>query len=819
MAFDIEAARKEGYSDKEILGYLTKNRKFDVSGAQKEGYSESEIVEYLSKSRTDNTEATQDVQVSPSITPEKKEPDFEAMIANAQKPMVNLNAEVSSMKEPETIPETAPDWAKDNPLLFNIASKVYQTSKPTMEMLATIGGALVGTPAGPMGTLLGSGGGYSAVKNLERGIENKLYGKPMPGVVDNLIQSTKDVATGATFEGAGQLVSKGIQKVLSPFGKKITESARVAKEQMKELGVTPKPSDVTQSKTQAQLERVMSSLFGSGRVLHDADVKNIKRLIDIRQEMIDKNISKNTIDDMGVKIKDQIIDFLQKSEKVTADNINSIGDDLLKSLGTKESFENIGKTSQSLLERRSQVMNRYVQNLYTKVAKEIPDEAIIQPKNLKSESQKWLKRLSKNPYADKGILDDLQKAIDNKDGFDWNTLEDMRRMFRDRSVNANVAYQTQTSATKGLTKQGKNYESLVYNNLRKAIESDQTTFSNEYGGKVKVLFDKARLASASLKERFSNQEMVRALKANPEDFIDSVLKPNGTTEIQAVKSGIGQRYFDQVVKPGITKKLIGVDKTEGFIPQTLQNNLNKIGKETLSEIYSPSEIKILNDAVKRSIDLSTKTIQSKTEIDLLKNIVKHDPEGVVKSIFAKGDSKTLTRNFNIINNVIDKESKEQLKYHTTLELFTHGQQIDPMTLGDTEKKLFYFSTKAFRKNIDKYQGIISKYYSKEDMALIEKIANVGHYLQSAERLAANPSGTGQAVGLTAQISTATGMIISGNIPSAAGVMFGPYALAKIYISPIGRRYLTEGFKISGTSARGIELITKMAGIAGINASE
>ena len=47
MAFDVEGARKEGYSDQEIAEYLGGQNKFDVKGALKEGYEPSEIIEHL----------------------------------------------------------------------------------------------------------------------------------------------------------------------------------------------------------------------------------------------------------------------------------------------------------------------------------------------------------------------------------------------------------------------------------------------------------------------------------------------------------------------------------------------------------------------------------------------------------------------------------------------------------------------------------------------------------------------------------------------------------------------------------------------------
>src|SRR5262249_30785251 len=48
--FDIDGARKAGYSDDEIIQYLTQSRKFDVDSAVKSGYSKPEIIDYLSTS-------------------------------------------------------------------------------------------------------------------------------------------------------------------------------------------------------------------------------------------------------------------------------------------------------------------------------------------------------------------------------------------------------------------------------------------------------------------------------------------------------------------------------------------------------------------------------------------------------------------------------------------------------------------------------------------------------------------------------------------------------------------------------------------------
>jgi hypothetical protein len=48
MGFDVEGARKAGYSDPEIVDHLAKQSNFDVAGAKKAGYNDAEILQHLS---------------------------------------------------------------------------------------------------------------------------------------------------------------------------------------------------------------------------------------------------------------------------------------------------------------------------------------------------------------------------------------------------------------------------------------------------------------------------------------------------------------------------------------------------------------------------------------------------------------------------------------------------------------------------------------------------------------------------------------------------------------------------------------------------
>lgn len=49
MAFNVIAAKREGYTDEEIAQYLAQQKGFDLAGAKEEGYSDADIVAHLTK--------------------------------------------------------------------------------------------------------------------------------------------------------------------------------------------------------------------------------------------------------------------------------------------------------------------------------------------------------------------------------------------------------------------------------------------------------------------------------------------------------------------------------------------------------------------------------------------------------------------------------------------------------------------------------------------------------------------------------------------------------------------------------------------------
>lgn len=51
MPFDVDGAKKAGYSDAEIADYLAKGSNYDAAGARKAGYTDAQIIGHLTMDR------------------------------------------------------------------------------------------------------------------------------------------------------------------------------------------------------------------------------------------------------------------------------------------------------------------------------------------------------------------------------------------------------------------------------------------------------------------------------------------------------------------------------------------------------------------------------------------------------------------------------------------------------------------------------------------------------------------------------------------------------------------------------------------------
>lgn len=140
-----------------------------------------------------------------------------------------LNAPTRANVDAETT--QLPDWAKENPRLYDLALKARQIGGPTVEALgAGLGGILGGTAgvvAGPIGVATGAVGGaglgYGIAKEGLTAADVAL-GLRKPRTTEQLVtEPLQNIVEGATYEAGGRVaapyLAKGVEALSKGIGK------------------------------------------------------------------------------------------------------------------------------------------------------------------------------------------------------------------------------------------------------------------------------------------------------------------------------------------------------------------------------------------------------------------------------------------------------------------------------------------------------------------------------------------------------------------------------------------------------------------------
>lgn len=150
MGFDVQGARKAGYSDAEIADHLGQSEKFDVAGARKSGYSDAEIVGHLTGG-----------QAAPAPTPKR------SMVQNVTGFMANVNRGLGVGDELAAAADTAVNFAQGKPADYRASlakqrgtEDAYRAEHPHVAAAALgSGNALTAfAPVGPGAQAFAQGG-------------------------------------------------------------------------------------------------------------------------------------------------------------------------------------------------------------------------------------------------------------------------------------------------------------------------------------------------------------------------------------------------------------------------------------------------------------------------------------------------------------------------------------------------------------------------------------------------------------------------------------------------------------------------------------
>lgn len=735
-----------------------------------------------------------------------------------------------------------PEWAGEYPNLYGLygaGRELYRTvGKPAIEGLGMAGGAVIGSQGGvnPVGGIAGAGLGYGAARNMTGYLDqllelDRLGEKPLS---DHFRQTIKDVLLGGAFEGGGQVIGKaveaGARKVLAPHLSKMTPDNIAIADKAKSLGMELSPAEITKSKNLALFESMMEKTpFSSDIVSEFRELKQLQPLIKLREEALS---SGNLVDAtrLGGQIKKQTDKLLSVFKFAKEDQLNAMRNNVLRNMGSTESFDDLGMAARDLLEKRSAEAVSKKNDLYKNIWESIPDEKVAID-NLQSTAQKHLAEISRLPDQDPSLMKTLkwssqkylpeeerimsdiagmpeqarqqvldQLGITGQQIKDPKTLQNLRVQLNDKIRQEDLSIKSGNPKLKGqLSNEGR-----IYKDLRQALDKDLEAMAEKTGtGAV----DNLKAANAFYAEEYSpvwkQKTIQRMAYSDPEKILDVVFKKNAATEVNLAKKALGDEGFNETIKNMATQRLLGIGKTDLFNPQQLSSNIENIGDITLSSIYSPSEIKALKSLATRGKLLLDKELPGG---NFLKATAQNYPDVIVDSILGTqqrlSNVNIIAKNIHTIKQAVDKDVFKAIQTSFIERLFS----VNPLT-GQVRPE-------SFAKMVESQKKVLPLMGDTKQTKWLQDIADVTKRMASAERMAGNPSGTAQNV-----ITWGTlGMVIRNPIKGTF-MALTPEAMAKIYFSETGRRYFTTGLTVPANTKMGTELFTKLSAVIGEDISE
>lgn len=743
-----------------------------------------------------------------------------------------------------------PEWAKDYHNLYGLygaAKELYKTiGRPVISGIGMGVGAAWGAASPvPGGAMIGGGLGYAAGENINAALD-ELFELRRPGtpLARRAVETLKNIETGAVLEGGGNLLSRGagwtLGKLLAPYSKEYTPQSADIASKAKELGITLSPAEVTGSKNLALVESLLEKSPTSADVpLGWRQANQLDPLKVLREKALEGSQSATELA-VGSDIKARVDAYLSRFKGVKQEYLDAMRKRLYASaLGSNKTASELGESAKELLSNRSAAAVAKRRAVYDEVGANVPDEK-VRASELQKVADELAKEVSKLPSQNqtlKSVLawaretkvdtkveqivrqmeadnytPELQKKILEQMGFDagkltrepvqrnWKTLQDFRTQLNDLIRQEDMSIKSGNPSLRGqVTNEGR-----IYTRLKEALDKDFEKIAESSGSEA---LDALKAANAFYKDEYApiwRQKITRKLGyENPEKVVDVIFRPNMSTEIGITKKALGKAGFDETLKKAFTGRLLGQGKTESFDPKYLEGQLSKIGDDTLKSIYAPAEIETLRKTAKLGRLQMERSVMGE---NFLRGIADTDPKFIVDSILGTPDkfagSTVIARNVSSIKRVMDDKSFANLKQLFTERLFKESfltGNIQPETLSKT---------------IQKYGKVLNEFYKPEELSWLNNIAAVTKRMASAERSAANPSGTAQNI-----IAYGTfGMILRNPIKGTAYAI-APNAFARFYLSPMGRRYFTEGLKTPVLAKEAPALFERIAGLGGIEVAE
>lgn len=721
--------------------------------------------------------------------------------------------------------------------------------RPTLEALGLGTGAVVGAGAvpglwSPATGVAGAAGGYAISKKVADITEGflSLFEKQMPGMTPSesnlkqqMLGSLRDLRDGAMIqmmgEIGGRVIIDPIKKALAPFAEKFAaEGGQYLKESAAKLGIKLSPAELTNSKGLGLVESAFQKSPASADIGRDWITENqVLPLMRQRDELLaNPNATGADLSHISRQIHDSLTKYVAQRTKLKDTALETLVAKVEGEVGLNHNFYDLGMTEQARLAANSATANAAKNKLYSDVGQAIPKDPSGKPigfetpnlnqtaKNLINEGrqlpsmdakvQTYLKWAQGEVPLSPELLDQLsavplevrdqilsQMKAENPELFakklQWDSLQTAQKRLSAMADAEDLSIQKGNPAFKNQTSP----EGRVYRALANAADEDMHLIAESTGSDAKALLD---TADAFFKDNVAGvyrQDVIRKMAfADPSKLVDLAFSPNGFKNVEIVKKALGQEGFYNL-RDGFTSKLVG-DLSN---PKTLQKNLSVYGDEFLGKVYSKEELNFLKQTAESALNLAETTLPSER---LAASLVKDNPSTVVDSILgsveAKPVSKNMYKNIELMKQALPEKDFNKLGEVFYQKLFRLNQQtemIEPVRLART---------------IDKYdeRGVLDL-FGKEQADAAREIARLGNKMANMQAITGNPSGTAQ----NAMTLGLFGLLIRNPVLGTVNILTLRQA-AKVLYSPMGSKWLSEGFKLPAGSKEGMKASAKIIGI-------
>lgn len=702
----------------------------------------------------------------------------------------------------------------------NEEGPVHRYVRPALEAAGTVLGGIAGTPvAPPYGTMAGGMLGFAGGDALASLAERVAGERPS---IKSIAQAGRETASalgkGSLVEMGGRITGKLVGKALAPFNKQYEGENRALDESAKERGITLDPHEVLQNRPLALGHKVLENVPFTSGMVQRSEIKKLGALTKEWQSLREEvgAPDRKRLGELGLKIQDQIDQHLDKigvrQEAVRA----KMRDKVLQASGSPLTYKDLGEATQKAIYERHQALKTIEDLAWEHARGAVPEGAKVLNTNLASKAKsiegefKNFKSLLDEPLQ--AQLKDVQKSGNEAYDSMVQTIPDgispashaaymkvigkeqlpgwsITSLLKLRSVLGDAASAHHSGLMRGDAEKGSSdIYGKVYNGLIEAIDKDIDAFSKTQGTDIAERFRLAR-AMSSNRIGFMNQRenpyIAKAIDREASVLDKSLILPGNAAGYTALKEKVGDAAA-RPVKQAFTNRLLGVGAAEEEGLAGLRTKLNQYGKQTLEEVYSPQEVQHLYDLADKANWMKKSPVGN----PFFREMVKTAPAHVAPAILESPETTMkVLRAFPAMKQPLRQSFLESL----------HPNENTP------------FPTRLIQ-NLNAYPPAVQRQlFSQEELRDFHQLAKIIDRTKGTVKLAENPSGTAQNL----VTFTTAGALLKhpmANAPQAISTA----VIAKLYLSRVGRKLLTEGLMLPSNSERAVHIASQIGSIAGLD---